>query len=176
MGSWCAGPSSTIIWEGYSPKSRESPLYYGPHCYTHRRRGPPPRTRGGPERTSATPRPTTRVRDRSHAHANRTRGGPGRIHRQPVTGRRYTGLTVTFSRPTESRYTHPNGSKRGSGRPSLPSTGSLSSLGLALHPHPVRTGAGCALTCSSRATDMAQWRLWNAFDVPAGPAPRTRAS
>ena len=129
-----------------------------------------------PERMSATPQPTRVVRDRSHAHANRTRGGPGRRHCQPVTGRLYTGLTVTFSRPTESRYTHPNGSKRGSGRPSLPSTGSLSSLGLALHPHPVRTGAGCALTCTSRATDLAQWRLWNAFDVPAGPAPRTRAS
>ena len=138
--------------------------------------GPPPDTRLQPERMSATPQPTRVVRDRSQAHANRTRGGPGRIHRQPVTGRRYTGLTVTFSRPTESRYTHPNGSKRGSGRPSLPSTGSLSSLGLALHPHPVRTGAGCALTCTSRATDLAQWRLWNAFDVPAGPAPRTRAS
>ena len=62
---------------------------------------PPPGTRGGPERTSATPRPTTRVRDRSHAHANRTRGGPDRIQCQLVTGQRYTGLTVIFSRPTE---------------------------------------------------------------------------
>ena len=156
MGSWCAGPSSTIIWEGYSPKSRKFPLLKCPPLLYASMSGPPPDTRLQPERMSATPQPTRVVRDRSHAHANRTRGGPGRIHRQPVTGRRYTGLTVTFSRPTESRYTHPNGSKRGSGRPSLPSTGCLSSLGLALYPHRVRTGAGCAPTCTSRATALAQ--------------------
>ena len=106
VGSRCTGPSSTIMWDTHSPKSRESPLYYGPHCYTHRRRRPPPRTRGGPERTYATPHAATRVRDQSHAHANHTRGGPDRIHRQLVTGRRYTGLTVTFPAQRKLRLSH----------------------------------------------------------------------
>lgn len=51
----------------------------------------------------ATPRPATRVRDRCHAHATRTRTGTDRVHRHQVTDRPYTGLTATFSRPTESR-------------------------------------------------------------------------
>ena len=175
MDSRCTGPSSTIMWDTHSPKSRESPLYYGPHCYTHRRRGPPPRTRGGPERTSATPRPTTRVRDRSHAHANRTRGGPDRIHRQLVTGRRYTGLTVTFSRPTEAPLEPPTGSEEQSSRSFPTSTVSLSRLGLAHHPHRAGAGAGSALTCTTEAAALTQRSHLYRLRCTRLPALRTRA-
>ena len=156
MDSRCTGPSSTIMWDTHSPKSRESPLYYGPHCYTHRRRGPPPRTRGGPERTSATPRPTTRVRDRSHAHANRTRGGPDRIHRQLVTGRRYTGLTVGISRPVESRSKPRMGSEDDRSRSVLWSAVGYCRLHLAHHPGRTGAGAGSALTWLHWAAAMAR--------------------
>ena len=176
MDSRCTGPSSTIMWDTHSPKSRESLLYYGSHCYTHRRRRPPPRTRGGPERTSATPRPTTRVRDRSHAHANRTRGGPDRIHRQLVTGRRYTGLTVTFSRPTEAPLEPPTGSEEQSSRSFPTSTVSLSRLGLAHHPHRAGAGAGSALTCTTEAAALTQRSHLYRLRCTRLPALRTRPS
>ena len=77
---------------------------------------------------------------------HRTRGGPDRIHRQLVTGRRYTGLTVTFSRPTEAPLEPPTGSEEQSSRSFPTSTVSLSRLGLAHHPHRAGAGAGSALT------------------------------
>ena len=74
------------------------PIMYRTY-YTPRRRTPPRIRASPPERTCATPHAPTRVRDRSHAHANRTRDGTDRTHRQLVTARRYTGLTVTFFPP-----------------------------------------------------------------------------
>ena len=52
-------------------------------------------------RTSRTPRPATRVHNRHHAHASCPRTAQSHMHRQPVTGRRQTRLTVTFI--TQSR-------------------------------------------------------------------------
>ena len=49
-------------------------------------------------RTSRTPRPATRVHNRHHAHASCPRTAQSHMHRQPVTGRRQTRLTVPFSR------------------------------------------------------------------------------
>ena len=51
-------------------------------------RGPPPSAGSARERTHATSRPAMRLRDRSHAPTNRTRGLPDHIRRQSVTGRR----------------------------------------------------------------------------------------
>ena len=51
-------------------------------------RRPPPSAGSARERTHATSRPAMRLRDRSHAPTNRTRGPPDHIRRQSVTGRR----------------------------------------------------------------------------------------
>ena len=77
--------------------------YYGMYSYFGPTSDPPPIRASAPERTYATPHAVTRVRDRSYTHVNRIRTGTGRIHHQVVTGPRYTGLTVIFSRPAESR-------------------------------------------------------------------------
>ena len=57
------------------------------------------------------------------------------MHRQPVTGRRYTGLTVTFSRPFESRIWPPNGSQEGLALSILRTTVAPPRLGTADQPH-----------------------------------------
>jgi len=54
-------------------------------------RRPPPSAGSARGRTHATSRPAMRLRDRSHAPTNRTRGPPDHIRRQSVTGRRFTG-------------------------------------------------------------------------------------
>ena len=103
-----------------------------------------------PEGVCATPQPAIPARDRSHAHASRTLDGPGRIHRQPVTGRRYTGLTVTFSRPFESRIWPPNGSQEGLALPVLRTTVAPPRLGTADQPHRAGAGAGPARAWTSQ--------------------------
>ena len=110
------------------------------------------------------------------AHANRTRGGPDRIQCQLVTGRRYTGLTVIFSRPTEPPHEPPTGSEEQSGRSFPTSTVSFSRLGLAHHPHCAGTGAGSALTCTSEASALTQRSHLYRLRYAHLPALFTRAS
>ena len=58
------------------------------------------------EHTCATPQPDMRVCDRSHAHVSRPWTASNFPSHQTVTGRRFTGLTVTFSRPA-AEQAHP---------------------------------------------------------------------
>ena len=109
-----------------------------------------------PERTYATPYADTHVRDRSYAHANRTRGGTDREHRQLVTARRYTGLTVTFSRPAESRLDTHTASEVEHTRSVLRSAVGRFSLDPAHHPCHAGAGAGCALSRPSWTASLAQ--------------------
>ena len=107
---------------------------------------PPPGRRQAPERTCATPQSDTLVPDRSHAHGSRTWTVPDYPSHQPVTGRRYTGLTVTFSRPA-AEQAHPPTEPRGSHTRSLfREAMGHRSLGHAHLPHGVGAGADCALS------------------------------
>ena len=124
---------------------------------TSARRRDPPRIRpSAPERTYATPHAATRVRDRSHAHANRTRADTDREHRQLVTARRYTGLTVTFSRPAESRFDTHTASEVKHARSVLRSAVGRFSLDPAHHPRRTDAGASSAPSRPSRAASLAQ--------------------
>ena len=125
--------------------------------------GTPPVHASAPERTCATPRPATRVRDRCHAHATHTRTGPDRVHRHLVTDRPYTGLTATFSRPTESRSEPRTASEGVHARPLMRSAVSH----FRLHPahHPGRAGAGAGSVLTWPLTGPPPWpggRLWDA--------------
>ena len=144
--------------------------YFGPTS------GPPPIRAPAPERTYATPHAATHVHDRSHAHSSRTRADTNRTHRQLVTARRYTGLTVTFSRPTEPPREPPTGSEEQSGRSFPTSTVSFSRLGLAHHPHCAGAGAGSALTCTSEASALTQRSHLYRLRYAHLPALFTRAS
>jgi len=75
-------------------RSGMSRTYYMSRC-----RRPPLPGASAPERTWATPQPDRRLCDRSHAHSSRPRTASNFPSHQSVTGRRPTGLTVTFSRP-----------------------------------------------------------------------------
>ena len=97
-----------------------------------------------------------RVHERCHAHGSRERTGPGHYHHRPVTGQPCTGLTVTFSRPAESRFEPRTGLEVGHSR-SVPWTAvGHRSRGLAHHPHGVGAGAGCALGGPSCAPFLAR--------------------
>ena len=103
-----------------------------------------------------TPRPDTLVPDGFCAHGSRTRTVPDYPSHQPVTGRRYTGLTVTFSRPA-AEQAHPPTEPRGGHIRSLFRTAvGHCSLGHAHSPHGVGAGAGCALSRPSWAAALAQ--------------------
>ena len=99
MDSWCACPSSTIARDTHSAKvqvesvRKVTNLQYAPTS------DPPQIRASAPERTWATPQPDMRLCDRSHAHSSRPRTASNFPSHQSVTGRRPTGLTVTFSRP-----------------------------------------------------------------------------
>ena len=117
---------------------------------------PLPRSRRAPERTCATPQPDTLVPDRSYAHGSRTRTVPDYPSHQPVTGRRYTGLTVTFSRPA-AEQAHPPTEPRGSHTRSLfREAMGHRSLGYAHLPHGVGAGADCSLSRPSWAASLAR--------------------
>ena len=124
--------------------------YFGPTS------GPPPIRAPAPERTYATPHAATHVHDRSHAHASRTRADTNRTHRQLVTARRYTGLTVTFSRPAESRLDTHTASEVEHTRSVLRSAVGRFSLDPAHHPCHAGAGAGCALSRPSWTASLAQ--------------------
>ena len=157
MDSWCPGPSSTITRNTHSSKMEVVTADYVPNLL-YASTSDPPRIRASPpERTCATPHAPTRVRDRSHAHANRTRAGTDRTHRQLVTARRYTGLTVTFSRPAESRLDTHTASEVEHARSILRSAVGRFSLGLAHHPRRTGAGASSAPSRPSRAASLAQW-------------------
>ena len=126
------------------------------HFFYPPRAGTPSRGRRPPERTCATPRPDTLVPDGSYAHGSRIRTVRDYPSRQPVTGRRYTGLTVTFSRPA-AEQPHPPTEPRGGHIRSLFRTAvGHCSLGHAHSPHGVGAGAGCALSRPSWAATLAQ--------------------
>ena len=127
-----------------------SRTYYTPRCRT------PPIRASAPERTYATPHAATRVRDRSHAHSSHTRAGTDRAHRQLVTARRYTGLTVTFSRPAESRLDTHTASEVEHARSVLRSAVGRFSLDPAHHPRHTDAGASSAPSRPSRAASLAQ--------------------
>ena len=135
--------------DGLEPKTRVKLMKISIRTGTALQTAPPP-GRLAPEGVCATPQPAIPARDRSHAHASRTLDGPGRIHRQLVTGRRYTGLTVTFSRPFESRIWPPNGSQEGLALSVLRTTVSPPSLGTADQPHRAGAGAGPARAWTSQ--------------------------
>ena len=117
---------------------------------------PPPTRTSALELTCASPRSTILVRDRSHAHASRTRADTNRTHRQLVTARRYTGLTVTFSRPAESRLDTHTASEVEHTRSVLRSAVGRFSLDPAYHPCHAGAGAGCALSRPSWTASLAQ--------------------
>ena len=77
------------------------------------------------------------------------------IRHREVTGRRYTGLLVTFSRPIESTCAPCTGPEEERGRPVLQATVGRLRLGLAHHPRPVGAGAGSALSRPSWAAFLA---------------------
>ena len=136
--------------DGLEPKTRVKLMKISIRTGTALQTAPLPRGRLAPEGVCATPQPAIPARDRSHAHASRTLDGPGRIHRQPVTGRRYTGLTVTFSRPFESRIWPPNGSQEGLALSVLRTTVAPPRLGTADQPHRAGAGAGPARAWTSQ--------------------------
>ena len=160
MDSWCPGPSSIITRNTHSSKMEVVTADYVPNLL-YASTSDPPRIRASPpERTCATPHAPTRVRDQSHAHANRTRAGTDRTHRQLVTARRYTGLTVTFSRPAESRLDTHTASEVEHARSILRSAVGRFSLGLAHHPRRTGAGASSAPSRPSRAASLAQRSNW----------------
>ena len=77
------------------------------------------------------------------------------IRHREVTGRRYTGLLVTFSRPIESTCAPCTGPEEERGRPVLQATVGRFRLGLACHPRPVGAGASSALSRPSWAASLA---------------------
>ncbi len=116
---------------------------------------PLPGGRRAPERTCATPQSDTLVPDRSHAHGSRTWTVTDYHSHQTVTGRRYTGLTVTFSRPA-AEQAHPPFEPRGGHSRSLFRTAvGHCRLDHAHRPLSVGTGAGCALSRPSWAATLA---------------------
>ena len=116
---------------------------------------PLPGGRRPPELTCATPRPDTLVPDGSHAHGSRPRSAPDYPSHQLVTGRRCTGLTVTFSRPAAEQAHPPFESRGGHTRSLFRTAVGHSSLGHAHSPHGAGAGAGCALSRSSWAATLA---------------------
>ena len=88
----------------YMQNNRSVPLEISPHCYTLRCPGPPRMSATARERTYVAARRATRVGDRSHAQSSRRGTGTNHIRHREVTGRRYTGLLVTCSRPIESTH------------------------------------------------------------------------
>ena len=124
--------------------------------YTLRCPDPPPTRTSALELTCASPRSTILVRDRSHARDNRIRTCTGRIHHQVVTGSRYTGLTITFSRPAESRLDTHTASEVEHTRSVLRSAVGRFSLDPAHHPCHAGAGAGCALSRPSCTASLAQ--------------------
>ena len=166
---WCGADPTRLVRALVSSAMTIYRLFFHP---PHRAPHPPGPNRHPSARTCATPRPDTRVLDRSHAHANRTRSVCDRTGRHPVTVRRYTGLTVTFSRPAESRFEPRTGLEMGHSR-SVPRTAvGHRSRGLAHHPHGAGAGAGCALSRPSWAAYLAQRprssALQSHFFPPAG--------
>ena len=135
--------------------NRSVPLEISPHCYTLRCPGPPRMSATARERTYVAARRATRVGDRSHAQSSRRGTGTNHIRHQEVTGRRYTGLLVTFSRPIESTCAPCTGPEEERGRPVLQATVGRLRLGLAHHPRPVGAGAGSALSRPSWAASLA---------------------
>ncbi len=140
------GETLGFIWRDHFPP------FFSPAAIPY----PLPGGRRAAELTCVTPRPDTLVPDRSHAHGSRTRTVPDYPSHQPVTGRRYTGLTVTFSRPA-AEQAHPPFEPRGGHSRSLSwvAMGDRS-LGHAHSPHGVGAGAGCALSRPSWAATLAQ--------------------
>ena len=100
--------------------------------------------------------PAMRLPDRSHAPTNRTRDPPDHIRRQSVTGRSFTGLTATFSRPAENPLEPWTGSDPEHIRPVLRATVGRRNLHQAHHPGGAGAGAGSALTRPSGAAALAQ--------------------
>ena len=90
------GETLGFIWRDHFPP------FFSPAAIPY----PLPRGRRAPELMCVTPRPDTLVPDGFYAHGSRTRTVPDYPSHQPVTGRRYTGLTVTFSRPA-AEQAHP---------------------------------------------------------------------
>ena len=109
-----------------------------------------------PERTCTTLPSAVGVCERSHAHGSRTRTVPNGPSRQPLTSRRFTGPTVTFSRPAASRFRTPTGPRGSHSRSVLKMTVGHCSLGHAHHPHGVGAGAGCALSRPSGGASLAR--------------------
>ena len=124
--------------------------------YTLRCPDPPLTRTSALELTCASPRSTILVCDRSHARDNRIRTCTGRIHHQVVTGPRYTGLTVTFSRPAESRLDTHTASEVEHARSVLRSAVGRFSLDPAHHPRLTAAGASSAPSRPSRAASLAQ--------------------
>ena len=124
--------------------------------FTRRVPDPLPWGRRAPERTCATPQPDTLVPDRSYAHVSRIWTVHDYPSHQAVTGRRFTGLTVTFSRPA-AEQAHPPTEPRGSHTRSLfREAMGHRSLGHAHLPHGVGAGADCALSRPSWAASLAR--------------------
>ena len=96
------GETLGFIWRDHFPP------FFSPAAIPY----PLPGGRRAPELTCVTPRPDTLVPDGFYAHGSCTRTVPDYPSHHPVTGRRYTGLTITFSRPA-AEQAHPPFEPRG---------------------------------------------------------------
>ena len=150
-------PGPNLIYHCVEMVSTSQILHQNAYVRCHTPLPAADRHKSAGDRTCATLRPDTRVRDRSHAHTDRTRTSTDDVHHQLLTSQRYTALTVTFSRPAASRFGPRVGSEAWHARSVLRSAVGRCSLDPAHHPGGTGAGASSASSRPSRAACLAQW-------------------